>query len=183
MNKIVDVLKLAEYVGNINIAMHVVGRTQRYIIDSPKRIYADNKDIFFRDFGYWPRNLEFHIIALRNRFLFRVQIFHKYKWHFWLTTPSYCTLVDLLKYVDDIVIRIIVIVCFEKNLNTKYNRCKAIVVMNVEMQQRSFAIWNRCFVLISIQLKLSVNSWKYPNKAKYCLQGGNFCNCCCFVQS
>ena len=52
MYKIVAVLKLAEYVGNIDIAMHVVGRTQRYIIDSPKRIYVDNKDIFFRDYGY-----------------------------------------------------------------------------------------------------------------------------------
>lgn len=52
MYKIVAVLKLAEYVGNINIAMHVVGRTQRYIIDSPKRIYVDNKDILFRDYGY-----------------------------------------------------------------------------------------------------------------------------------
>ena len=98
MYKIVAVLKLTEYVGNINIAMHVVGRTQRYIIDSPKRIYVDNKDIFFRDFGYWPRNLEFHIIALRNRFLFRVQIFHKCERHFWLTTPSYCKLIYLPKY-------------------------------------------------------------------------------------
>ena len=52
MLKIIAVLKLTEYVGNINIEMHVVGRTQRYIIDSPKRMYADNKDIFFRDFGY-----------------------------------------------------------------------------------------------------------------------------------
>ena len=52
MHKIIAVLKLEEYVGNIDIVMHVVGRTQRYIIDSPKRMYVDNKDIFFRDFGY-----------------------------------------------------------------------------------------------------------------------------------
>ena len=52
MYKIIADLKLTEYVGNIDIVMHVVGRTQRYIIDSPKRMYVDNKDIFFRDFGY-----------------------------------------------------------------------------------------------------------------------------------